>query len=316
VSLKVNQKYFIVCAALKSEPIEINLSSNSVSVDTFFIPKLKIKYPDQCFNWNPDYYSCNLLINGNYVEYFKNGNLRYIGCFHNGKVKDTLKSYFRTGELKSINIVSGKQTIFIDYFKNGQIRVDVNTNKKYRYYYYKSGALKCKIHNKKGSQINYFKNGTLQANVQFKDEKIYYSNGSIKKELKKTKYKFIDHLRLKKDKIEFLYVWTDFDTLGNKTREIVFTSSEFHSLFNGSIYKFPKENYLWVEYYANNIREVLINVGTKLDKYGYLIDIYYLNQTYGNEILPEEIILLKDYSSILEKFDLKYNTTGNKLYKT
>ena len=65
------------------------------------------------------------------TDYYSSGKIRAIGYFENGQLSDTLKKYDKEGILTEIEIPYKKGNRLLHYYKDGQIKVDVNYWKKY-----------------------------------------------------------------------------------------------------------------------------------------------------------------------------------------
>ncbi len=109
--------------------------------------------------------------NGNYEEYYSDGQVFLKGAYKNGKMDGIFKNYYATGELKSEKhfLEDEKNGPELHYFKNGSIRQ-------------KSNYVKNKL---QGDFVTYFKNGNVSDSLKYMNGKPigqnlqYYSNGIV-----------------------------------------------------------------------------------------------------------------------------------------
>ena len=117
--------------------------------------------------------SCkNGLINGKYVEYYKNGNIKETGTYINGEISGKYIENFRKGNLK--------REIF---YENG------NLNGIQKEYYDKNDSIYREIEYYYGNPVNqekiFYKNGNLSALINYKNGKKngvseeYYESGIL-----------------------------------------------------------------------------------------------------------------------------------------
>ena len=116
--------------AISEAPINISIASNRTVKDTFFLRRLDyiIFVESKKLNKNtsylpPQYFLCNpdSLANGRVIDYFRNGNKREEGTFQNGKLIDTLRIYYRSGELYKLAIPLKEGFDITKYSLDGQL---------------------------------------------------------------------------------------------------------------------------------------------------------------------------------------------------
>lgn len=195
------------------EPVEFTVNGNGINKDTFLTKRLVHHFyrsPHPLINYS----DCDSLANGEIIDYYyNNGKIRKKGTFKNGKVIDTLFSYFKSGQQREIVIPKKKGWKRINYFKNGQI---------------KSEEIKAK--KKKSTLKEYFPNGILKRNQTHKKLEIYNQKKVVVEKMKRKEILIFERLFKKKkhgrEKF-YEYNWESFDDRGIIKRKIIFDSDHF-----------------------------------------------------------------------------------------
>ncbi|WP_215224095.1 toxin-antitoxin system YwqK family antitoxin [Echinicola shivajiensis] len=130
VTLPKTGNYTLVCRAVSEAPINISISTQETVRDTFNLSQLQsivwIK-PSKSIgntpNIPPKYFLCSPdnLANGKVMDYYRNGKLRIEGTFQNGILIDTLRAYYRTGELYKLVTPNGDGYKGVRYSIDGKV---------------------------------------------------------------------------------------------------------------------------------------------------------------------------------------------------
>ena len=123
--------YNLINSSVSSAPINLRIVKNNTTIkDTFYLKRLNaiitIKHPNDTTSQNyipPKYFLCkpDSLANGVITDNYFNGNKREHGTFNNGKLIDTLFTYYRSGELHKLTIPAEDKLKVITYTKDGKI---------------------------------------------------------------------------------------------------------------------------------------------------------------------------------------------------
>ncbi|UCS91777.1 hypothetical protein KZP23_13625 [Echinicola marina] len=130
ITLPKTGNYILDCRAVSEAPINISISTQETVRDTFNLSQLQsivwIK-PSKSIgntpNIPPKYFVCSPdnLANGKVMDYYRNGKLREEGTFQNGILIDTLRVYYRTGELYKLVTPNGDGYKGVRYTIDGKV---------------------------------------------------------------------------------------------------------------------------------------------------------------------------------------------------
>lgn len=116
--------------------------------------------------------------NGKYNMWYESGELWVTGNVIDGKESDTMKEYYRNGNLSRIKFyIDNKMKIYRRYDTLGRKTTEINDIKDVIYAWYKSGQLKLRIPHVEGDFIKYHENGRILFLGKLKDGKkdgMYY----------------------------------------------------------------------------------------------------------------------------------------------
>jgi antitoxin component YwqK of YwqJK toxin-antitoxin module len=247
------------------DSIDVLINSYGTIIDSIYLQNVRLV----SYVSNPpisEYFQCDtILCNGLVIDYYKNDLIRIIGTFSNGQPIDTLKEFYRNGQLKNLfypfkktykfggRKYHKKLIIGFDYY--GNCEYYYNSKKGIERHYYPNKTLASEYHfkNKKLNYIEYFENKNIKIELNKKLKKEYYSNGNIhiitsRKELLKDKLStfftnFYNHYIPFSPPIHtvphyFTYNLQEFDTNGKLINSLKFVSEEYEYLFS---YGFPKK---------------------------------------------------------------------------
>ncbi len=136
------------------------------------------------------------MLDGKYISYYENGNLKSEGYYRNNKPTGYWNYYYENGKLKMRGQLKGKSThgVWQYYYENGQLSMEGEIHNGKREgiwkFYFESGPLKSKgefINGEKtGIWNHYYEDGTLKAQAFYKNDRGYYkefyTNGNVKLE--------------------------------------------------------------------------------------------------------------------------------------
>lgn len=206
-------------------PIEVQ---DTITRDTFYTEILS--YQSKAVGLEGHYYSCDSIADGYLVDYYSNGNIRKEGNFTEGKVRDSFKIYYRTGELEALTIAKDSaQKIYYQFYKNGQIahQADYTYSVGYIYEYYPDGTLSYVEDWKKNTTKSYYPTGQLKTKKTAEKRWLYYPNGQLKERQHLWKSMSIKMQGFESDN-KFIrwtipcYKWTQFDKNGSKLLTIYY----------------------------------------------------------------------------------------------
>lgn len=200
---------------------EFTLQDSSPKVDTFYISMIfhSIWISTPPFS---EYFCCQDSCQGKQIEWYKKGIKKLEGTFKDGQPTDTLKEYFPNGKPRRISYK----------YKRKRGRGIFRSNHYLLKEYYSNGHQQLVIDSPKNIYIEYYENGNLKLNKSNKFYKEFYENGNLK----------FDYTIKKASLFRFkLFIHASrmqYDTLGNKEKEIVFVD---FVKSKKSFYEFPKE---------------------------------------------------------------------------
>ncbi|OJJ15607.1 hypothetical protein BKI52_37625 [marine bacterium AO1-C] len=143
--------YMSIFHGVPASFIDLSIEKSSAQ-DTFYLANLKYQvtfgryiHPEELFRKHIErktikpgpYITCNGIADGKVVDYYRNGNKKIEGVFKNGYLSDTLKKWFRSGELKSIELPVSQGGKFTSFYKNGNMALHISDEMER--YYYESG---------------------------------------------------------------------------------------------------------------------------------------------------------------------------------
>lgn len=220
---------------------KVSINKIGLNTDTFFTKKVRwvsyISDPQVT-----EYYDCDTPADGFVLDYYYNGRLRLSGYFKNGQLVDTLKEFYSNGVIKFLNYPNKKKRQWIHFYKNGNIKSDYNSSKRYNKEYYETGELKVlERWNIRGTifKNEYFQLGQIKKSQNRNRQIKYDSNGKIVQFTKRKKTIFLEKF-VHKDEIR----WYDFqsktfDSIGNVLMSVQYSA----------------QNYEWRRYYPDIIKQ-------------------------------------------------------------
>lgn len=296
-------KYFLNLE-IGEEPEIINIEKYGETIDTFYTKR--VHFP--MYINKPLYSSfldCDSWANGLVTDFYYNGNIRLTCNFSNGKPIDSLKKYYSSGVMQELYIPFLKHRQHIFYYKNGQIRIDYNSAKRYSKEYFESGELKKeefwnrKYHTKKKHE--YYKNGQLKHNEHKKCQIRYFSNGFIKNQTTRKEVLILERIFTKYGTPWFDYQCNLWDSLGNKLAFIQYSGFMFPSgNFPDSISQIKEYQFNEILLYKNG--QELIKVGFTIEKEGSdFIDKLIIYEKKDDIWIEKEITTVNNVYKILER---------------
>lgn len=100
------------------EPIEIIIDDYKLKIDTISTPTINFKIETTSQPKLSGFYCCDTLCNGDYIDYYLNGNIRIEGKFKQGRAIGVVKYYNRKGGL-----IEGKV-----YNRHGKVKKTIKYN--------------------------------------------------------------------------------------------------------------------------------------------------------------------------------------------
>lgn len=240
VYLAKNKQYFLNNEGfgILSQVISI---TDSIKIDTISSSCVKCIYPNNVFTWNPIQLYCNDTINGIYREHYPNGRIHKIGNFINGRIKDSLNIYYSDGTMKSSTLFIHNDTVYKTFYPNGQISYLYNSRKKNTISFFENGSIKSKKSNSNKKEFNRYSPDNNRFKIKNFKQISYYQNGKINQKLKVKPLFFIDRFRSDDKKRTVQYVWTVYDTIGNRAKELIFYSESILRLYTIDFYNATKK---------------------------------------------------------------------------
>ncbi|MBN1253638.1 MAG: hypothetical protein JXR51_00320 [Bacteroidales bacterium] len=268
------------------EAFDIKIETFGFSSDTFYLPKIN----NVSYMSNPpfsEYFNCDSLCNGKLTDYYYNGKMRLTSVFKNGQVIDTLKEFYRNGNVKSIYYPYKKRYKFagqkyhevlrINYDKNGNCLNYKDSKLGIEKKYYQNGKLKSEYYfkNKNKNYTEYFENGKIKISINKDTKNEYFLNGNLKMHMQKHE-SFSDKLFRKINRthsILITYEFQEFDSIANLLRNGKFISDNWEYIFS---YRFPE---CFNKITAKDFREILYQTNPKTKEIFHW-NLYYENGDY------------------------------------
>jgi hypothetical protein len=227
--------------------------------DSVNVPKLTIR---NCIGPCRYYYFCDSIANGYLEDYYYNGQVRIKGKFKNGQPIDTVFSYFRTEELKELEIPGVDRKIrTLTYYKNGFLKKDYNQIDGEFIEYYESGQIKEISKGEYNFKTkSYFQNGQVKISDKFNKTKIFNLNGKLR-EIYHTKESHKIFRIIYKEGVK-LYnsYWSSFNSKGKLIRKIKFRQYpySFQDDHEGNLSEIENQNFISIHFYKNGKKYKLI----------------------------------------------------------
>ena len=158
---------------------------DSIKIDTILNSCIQYVNPIFFFTWNLIHLNCDDTLNGVYIEYYPNGIIRRKGNFNNGRIKDTMNTYFSNGTLKSSTLFIKNDTIYKTFYPNGKISHLYNSSKRNTISFFTNGGVKSKRSNSKMKEFNRYSNDQLWYKIKNSKQISYYRNGNMDQKLKR-----------------------------------------------------------------------------------------------------------------------------------
>ncbi len=286
---------------LFGEPEIIIVKNEKEIIDTFYTKRIELRQ----YVSNPpfsEYFDCDSLANGLITDYYYNGNIRIKGIFKNGQPIDTLKEYYRTGEISEIFIPFEKHIKEITYFKNGQIKTDYNSEKKYEKEYYQNEQIaKETFWNKKNISINeFYENGNIKLKINNKFKKEYSINGTLIQEIKRKEILIFNRIFSKGNGKFYEYNWCFYNTNGVIEKELIFNESGFlMNNFPDSIEQIKEYLFSKILFYKEGVLYKKIE-NKPIKENNKFVDKFVIYRKKNNEWIEEGII---DYDNLYYKIN-------------
>ncbi len=301
VKLDNAKSYFLVSTFMYNVPIKININ-NQTTIDTFQTSCLQYKYPDNLFTWMPIHLVCSDTINGNYSEYYFNGKLRLKGNFLHGKIVDSLNTYFLSGNLQSTAAVDGKHVSYKTFFQDRKLEYIYDSKLKHKIQYTIEGKIRSKYSNKNGNSFYKYDRGNLRSKKKGNKEFIWYSNGKLQESLTRKPLYLLQRLKFHKKNITYNYCWTKYDSLGLKTKEIMFYSKDNCSLNSNHLYGNADEFSL-VTYYSLGKKKIVISPIYYHAEDENIPVLYYLFEYENGKYKSSKDLLPGDYEKLMLDYE-------------
>lgn len=304
VHLVKSEKYFLTNKSygILNQPINL---TDSITTDTIIGRCIRSINPTNFFTWNLIYLNCNDTISGNYSEYYSNGKILLNGSFENGRIKDSMVTYYSNGQVKSSIMFTRGDTIYKTFYPNGQISHLYNSSKRNTISYFKDGSVKSKRSNSYKKEFSRYSPKQLWYKIKDSRQISYYRNGKIKQKLKRKPLFFIGRFKPNNKKRILEYVWTIYDTTGTKVKEINFYSKNTLYLFSVFFYDSAKK-FNNVSYFENGKRSVSFFCEYYNEK-DISIPVKYTMLVYKNgDFKYTKDLLPNKYKEIINEYEIKY----------
>jgi antitoxin component YwqK of YwqJK toxin-antitoxin module len=250
------------------DPVKIDIGSLGVVRDTFYTRRIW-ENSGTSGKWM---IACDSIANGIITDYYYKGNLRLMGMFKDGFVVDTMRRFYRSGNIKEFVYPYENGSRSITYYQSGQMKTDKNYPKNYYKEYYESGQLSMCNYTyrklRKNRFINYYDNGNIQSK-RVQDRLLKYSvKGILLDEITRKEVAFLARIfeknRYKRSQKSYKYKWKKYNSKGQLVCETLFRGS-------GSMYSpIPEEIELVKEYlidrvlfYKNGVEFKKIETGSR-----------------------------------------------------
>lgn len=178
--------YYLIQDPMGEFEAWINITTDNQK-DTFFIPALYIPLC-VCSPPNRHYDFCDQQADGYHVDYYQKGKLRREGTFKDGLPIDTVKTYYYSGEIKEYHIPQNGGDKYVDFYKNGNLKREIDRKSQKYIDYYESGEILSysQYFGNKRIEEDYYENGRLKRKQNARREIRYASSGLTTDVLKRT----------------------------------------------------------------------------------------------------------------------------------
>lgn len=304
VHLKKSNEYYLNNEGygILNQPFNLN---DSIKIDTIINSCINSVYPNNFFTWNPIHLNCEDTINGGYLEYYPDGALRINGNFENGRIKDSMITYYSNGRVKSLILFIHNDTIYKTFHPNGQISHLYSSSKRNTISYFEDGSVKSKRSNSYKREFNRYSRDQLWYKMKDSKQISYYRNGKINQKLKRKPLYFIDRFKSDEKKRTLNYFWTVYDTTGIKAKEVNFYSESKLRLYSGDFYRAAKK-YSYISYFENE--KTIVSFSCEYyNEENISIPVKYVMWVYNNGNFKYAIDLLPAaYEEIVKEYENKY----------
>ena len=205
-----------------------------------------------------------IILNGQYIAYFENGNKQYEGQYKDGFKINHWLEYYDTGEIYSKKIYKNDFIPVNYYYKDGSLMIESvlsikgeNFNGSYKKFY-PNGALmeegKYIEDIKDALWLTYFENGNISSKINFIDQAgmyySYYKSGEILQE-----GYFVNGKKHG--------MWTQYYLSGNKKNEIEYLDGDVN--INNPLIKYKEDESVLSSQFVKIIDEKIVNDGLYIE---------------------------------------------------
>ncbi|NHN26008.1 hypothetical protein FIA58_010010 [Flavobacterium jejuense] len=287
----------------------IKIEKTGTTIDTIFLEKIRMVYlvshpPILLFQ------DCSTNATGKITDYYSSGKIRATGTFENGKLTDTLKKYDKEGIITDIEIPYKKGNRLLHYYKDGQIKEEVNYWKKYKKLYYETGKL-AEYESWKGKEklISYFENGTLKRLRNSKKQETFSKEGILVDKITRKEILILERLfsfnRDDRNHRFYEYDWEQYDEKGTVKCKIVYYESNYSLIdFPDSLQQIAQSSIDKTTFYQKGItyKKITTKYLKEDNNYKKWFIIY---RKENEEWIEEETVAVEDFFLIFEKYITK-----------
>lgn len=226
-------------------PDNFRIDKYGLTTDTFLTQKV---WQTEGITDPPDnhYYCCEGRCNGEFIDYYHDGNIRLIGKFIDGIRIDTLKEYYHNGNLKRIYSTYKKTYKFrnskyqkfkmIEYYEDGNQQRIKDSKNQIEKEFFPNNILSSEYRGRKDkfNYTVYSENGMIERKTTNNSKTEYYSDGKLMIKMHKHELFAFKLLRLitnSKYKLS-KYYFEEYDSTGilNKKGKFVSNNNYFPTL--------------------------------------------------------------------------------------